>query len=107
MLTIYAEAGADCVFYMNVLSRHTIAQLVKEVKAPVSILARSENPGVAELQALGIARVSYGVAFARAAISAVRRLALEIQESGTITALKDAMSSPEMAALVSHGKTFV
>jgi 2-methylisocitrate lyase-like PEP mutase family enzyme len=102
---IYAEAGADCIFYMNVVSRDTIAQLVKEVKAPVSILARPENPGVAELQTLGVARVSYGAAFTRAAISAVRRLAMEIRESGTITALKDAISSPEMAALVSREKT--
>jgi 2-methylisocitrate lyase-like PEP mutase family enzyme len=102
---IYAEAGADCIFYMNVVSRDTIAQLVKEVKAPVSILARPENPGVAELQTLGVARVSYGAAFTRAAISAVRRLAMEIRESGTITALKVAISSPEMAALVSREKT--
>ncbi len=102
---IYAEAGADCIFYMNVVSRDTIAQLVKEVKAPASILARPENPGVAELQTLGVARVSYGAAFTRAAISAVRRLAMEIRESGTITALKDAISSPEMAALVEQRKT--
>jgi 2-methylisocitrate lyase-like PEP mutase family enzyme len=100
----YAEAGADCIFYMNVVGQHTIAQVVKEVKAPVSILARPENPGVAELQTLGVARVSYGAAFTRAAISAVKRLAIEIQESGSITALKDAISSPEMAALVSRGK---
>ncbi len=100
----YGEAGADCIFYMNVVSRDSIAQVVKEVKAPVSILARPENPGVAELQTLGVARVSYGAAFSRAAISAVRRLAMEIRESGTITALKDAISSPEMAALVSRAK---
>jgi 2-methylisocitrate lyase-like PEP mutase family enzyme len=100
----YAEAGADCIFYMNVVNRDTISRLVKEIKAPVSILARPENPSVAELQALGVARVSYGVAFTRAAISAVRRLAMEIRESGTVTALKDAISSPELAALVSRGR---
>lgn len=101
----YAEAGADCIFYMNAVSRDTIARLVKGVKAPVSILARPENPSVTELQTLGVTRVSYGAAFTRAAISAVRCLAMEIRDSGTITALKDAISSPEMAALVSRGKT--
>jgi 2-methylisocitrate lyase-like PEP mutase family enzyme len=101
----YAEAGADCIFFMSVASRDTIARLVKEIKAPVSILARPENPGVAELQALGVARISYGVAFTRAAISAAKRLAIEIRDSGTLTALKDAMSSPELAALVSRRKT--
>jgi hypothetical protein len=51
----YAEAGADCIFYMNVVSRDTIASLVKAVKAPVSILARPEAPSAAELQELGVA----------------------------------------------------
>ena len=96
----YAEAGADCVFYMNAATRDTIARLVKEVRAPVSVLARAETPGVAELQDLGVARVSYGAAFSRAAITAVRRLAREIRDSGTITTLKDAMSSQEVTALV-------
>ncbi|MBI4523885.1 MAG: isocitrate lyase/phosphoenolpyruvate mutase family protein [Deltaproteobacteria bacterium] len=96
----YAEAGADCIFYMNAVARDTIGRLVKEVQAPVSVLARPETPGVAELQDLGVARVSYGAAFTRAAISAVKRLALEIQESGTITALNETMSSAEMMALV-------
>ncbi len=99
----YAEAGADCIFYMNAVSQDTIRRLVKEVKAPVSILARPENPGVAELQALGVARVSYGSAFTRAAIGAVKRLAMEIRDRGTTTALRDAISSQEMAALVGRG----
>lgn len=99
----YAEAGADCIFYMNAVNQNTIRRLVKEVHAPVSILARPENPGVTELQDLGVARVSYGSAFTRAAISAVKRLALEIRDSGTITALTDAIASKEMAALVSKG----
>jgi len=49
---------------------------------------------------VGVARVSYGAAFTRAAMSAVKRLAMEIKEAGTISGLKEAMSSQEMAALV-------
>jgi len=96
----YAEAGADCIFYINAVTREVIARLVREVRAPVSVLARVETPSVAELQELGVARVSYGAAFCRAAITAVRRLALEIRDSGTITALKEAMTSQEMGSLV-------
>ncbi len=100
----YMEAGADCIFFMNAVKRETIARLVKEVQAPVSVLARPETPSVSELQDLGVARVSYGAAFTRAAISAVKRLATEIQDSGTITALKEAISTQEMQALVERGK---
>lgn len=101
---LYAQAGADCIFFLHLSARETIRQLVREIKAPVSILAGPECPGLSELQDLGVARVSYGAAFTRAAISAVRRLAVEIRDSGTITALKDAISSQDMRALVSRGR---
>ncbi len=101
---LYAEVGADCIFFLHIEERETIARLVKEVKAPVSILAGIKAPSVRELQDLGVARVSYGAAFTRAAITAVKRLAVEIRDSGTITALKDAVSSQEMRTLVSRKK---
>ncbi|MBI2991975.1 MAG: isocitrate lyase/phosphoenolpyruvate mutase family protein [Deltaproteobacteria bacterium] len=101
---IYAEAGADCVFFLHIEEREIIGRLAREIKAPVSILAGLKAPGARELQDLGIARVSYGSAFAKAAIGAVQRLALEIRDSGTATALKDAVTTQEMRALVSRGK---
>ena len=101
----YAEAGGDCIFFMHAISRDTISRLVKEVKAPVSVLAGPQTPSVSELQDLGVARVSYGSAFMKVAIGATRRLAQEIQDKGTITALKEAMQTPEIAALVARKKS--
>ncbi len=101
----YAEAGGDCIFFMHAGSRETIGRLVKEVKAPVSVLAGPQTPSVSELQDLGVARVSYGSAFMKVAIGATRRLAQEIQDKGTITALKEAMQTPEIAALVARKKS--
>jgi len=101
---LYAEAGADCIFFLHVSARETIGQLASEIKAPVSILAGLECPGVRELEELGVARVSYGSAFTRAAIGAVKRLAVEVRDSGSIAALKDAMTSQEMRVLVSSEK---
>jgi 2-methylisocitrate lyase-like PEP mutase family enzyme len=100
----YAEAGGDCIFYLGLHGRDTIGLLAKEVKAPISILAGPQSPSVRELQDLGVARVSYGSGFLKAAIGATKRLALEIQEKGTITALKEAMQTPEIAALVARKK---
>jgi 2-methylisocitrate lyase-like PEP mutase family enzyme len=96
----YAQAGGDCIFFMHAVSRETIGRLVKEVKAPISVLAGPQTPSVSELQDLGVARVSYGSAFMKAAIGATRRLALEIRDRGTITALKEGMQTPEIAALL-------
>ena len=100
----YAEAGGACIFFMHAASRDVIVRLVKEVKAPVSVLAGPQHPSVSELQDLGVARVSYGSAFLKAAIGATRRLAREIQTQGTVTTLKDAMQTPEIAALVARKK---
>ena len=96
----YAEAGGDCIFYLNLHSAETIGHVIKEVKAPVSILAGPQSPSVGELQELGLARVSYGSGFLKAAIGAAKKLALEIQQKGTVAALKEAMQTPEIGALL-------
>ncbi len=100
----YAEGGGDCIFYLNLHARDVIAKVVKEVLAPISILAGPQSPSVAELQDLGVARVSYGSGFLKAAIGGARRLAREILEKGTVTALKEGMQTPEISALVSKNK---
>lgn len=100
----YAESGADCIFYLSAVSKQAIATLVKEVRAPVSVLAGPKTPSVQELRDLGVARVSYGSAFLKVGIGAVKRLATEIREAGTITALKDGMEASEIAALVNKKK---
>jgi 2-methylisocitrate lyase-like PEP mutase family enzyme len=56
------------------------------------------------LQDLGVARVSYGSAFLKAAIGGTRKLAQEILEKGTITTLTEAMQTPEIAALIAKRK---
>lgn len=96
----YAQGGADCIFFLRADAKETIAILVKEVRAPVSILAGPQAPSVRELQDLGVARVSYGTAFHRMAMGAVKRLALELRDQGTYTSLKDGLPSSEIAALV-------
>ena len=100
----YAEAGSDCIFYLNLHSAEVIGKVAKEVKAPISILAGPQSPSVSELQDLGVARVSYGSGFLKAAITGARRLAQEILEKGTVTALKEAMQTPEINALVTRKK---
>jgi 2-methylisocitrate lyase-like PEP mutase family enzyme len=100
----YAEAGGDCIFYLNLHSRDAIGTVAKKVHAPVSILAGPQSPSVSELQDLGVARVSYGSAFLKAAMGATKRLAKEILDKGTVTGLKEGMQTPELSALVGAKK---
>jgi 2-methylisocitrate lyase-like PEP mutase family enzyme len=96
----YAEAGGDCIFYLFLHSAEIIGKLAKEVNAPISILAGPQSPSVSQLQDLGVARVSYGSGFTKAAITGAKRLAQEIREKGTCDLLKDGVQTPEIVDLV-------
>ena len=96
----YAEAGGDCIFYLNLHSAEVIGTVAKEVKAPISILAGPQSPNVKQLQDLGVARVSYGSGFLKAAISGTKKLAQEILEKGTCSLLKEGMQTPEITGVV-------
>jgi 2-methylisocitrate lyase-like PEP mutase family enzyme len=96
----YAEAGADCIFYLGVTDRDTIGKLVKDVTAPVSVFGFADTPSVAELQGLGVARVSYGSAFQRAALAALKRFAEGIREPNGHAAMREGMTGRELQELL-------
>ena len=100
----YAEAGGDCIFYLSLHDAKTIGTVAKEVHAPISILAGPQSPSVKELQDLGVARVSYGSGFLKAAITGAKRLAEEILAQGSCRMLKDGLQTPELGALVARRK---
>ncbi|HLH39053.1 MAG TPA: isocitrate lyase/phosphoenolpyruvate mutase family protein [Bryobacteraceae bacterium] len=88
-LNAYREAGADCLFAPGVGDRETIARLVKAVRGPLNILAVAGSPPIAEMQAMGVARVSVGSGPMRAAMGLVRRIARELRDSGTFNHMID------------------
>jgi 2-methylisocitrate lyase-like PEP mutase family enzyme len=97
----YAEAGADCIFILRPGERSIIETLVKEIKAPLSVLAGPDTAPIPELADIGVARVSYGASFSRVAISAAKRLADELLASGDPRALlHEAMPREEYLRLL-------
>ena len=79
-LRAYRDAGADCVFAPGVTDLATIETLVKAVEAPLNILATAAGPPIAELERVGVARVSTGSGVMRAAMGVVQRVARETFE---------------------------
>src|SRR5262249_18716817 len=69
-LNAYREAGADCLFAPGVRDPETIARLVKAVSGPLNILSAGAPP-VADLQALGVRRLSVGSGPMRATLGLV------------------------------------
>lgn len=96
----YAAAGADGIFVPGVVDAPTVSRLVAEVDAPLNILAGPGSPTVAELAALGVARVSLGSAVTGAAYAVARQAARELFESGTYTAVETRLSYDEVNSLM-------
>jgi 2-methylisocitrate lyase-like PEP mutase family enzyme len=89
-LSAYRDAGADCLFAPGVRDKSTIERLVRDLNAPLNILAGLESPPVPELQKLGVARVSLGSSPIRAALGLLSRMAEELKTSGTYEAMNGA-----------------
>ncbi len=56
----YLAAGADCVYPITLADHDLIGRFVTATQGPVNILSMPGAPSVAELTALGVARVSLG-----------------------------------------------
>jgi 2-methylisocitrate lyase-like PEP mutase family enzyme len=92
----YREAGADCLFVPSAIDKAAIGALVREIDGPVNILTVPGCPPIAELQALGVRRVSEGSGPMRATMMLARKIARELLDKGTYTSFhSDAIPYPE------------
>jgi 2-methylisocitrate lyase-like PEP mutase family enzyme len=57
----YLEAGVDCVFPITLWEPDALRRFTSEVRGPVNVVRLPQAPSLAELAALGVARVSWGV----------------------------------------------
>lgn len=102
-LNAFRSAGADCLFAPGVRDVETIGRLVKALNGPLNILATVGSPSLAELRALGVARVSLGGGPSRVALGAVRRFVRRLRADETFAALaEEAIPFAEMEALLSR-----
>ncbi|WP_432028635.1 isocitrate lyase/PEP mutase family protein [Streptomyces sp. 1222.5] len=95
----FLDAGADGIFVPGAVDPETIKALVAGIDGPVNILLLPGAPPVAELAALGVARISAGSGLAEAAHALVRRAARELLEEGTYGFLAGGYAYGELNAL--------
>jgi 2-methylisocitrate lyase-like PEP mutase family enzyme len=88
-LNAYREAGAQSLFAPGVKDQETIAQLANGVRGPVNILATAGTPPLAELEKLGVARVSVGSGPMRATLGLTARIARQLHDEGTFSLMTD------------------
>ncbi len=88
-LNAYHAAGAPSLFAPGVKDQETIAQLALGVAGPLNILATVGTPPIAELQQLGVARVSVGSGPMRATLGFLGRMARQLREEGVFTLMTE------------------
>jgi 2-methylisocitrate lyase-like PEP mutase family enzyme len=93
---VYRKAGADCLFVPGVRDPEVIRRLTAAIDGPVNILAVPGAPPVAELERLGVRRVSVGSGPMRATLALVTRIARELKEQGTYAAFSDALPGADV-----------
>jgi 2-methylisocitrate lyase-like PEP mutase family enzyme len=72
----YLAAGADCV-YPIVCPIEAIGDLARRIAGPVNVVAAPGVPGPAELERLGVTRLTFGGGLATAAYAEAARIASE------------------------------
>ena len=70
----YLAAGADCA-YPILAPNDAIAALVHRIDGPVNVVVQSGTPSPAELEELGVARLTWGSGLAKAAYDEAVRIA--------------------------------
>jgi len=103
----YLDAGATLVFMEGPRKREDIAEIVRSIRGPVSINmvgapgGKTPSINLADLRALGVARVSYPAITLASAGAAMRRALQTLTDKGDLDSIeRDLMSFADMIAVV-------
>ncbi len=98
----YLDAGSDCFYPIVLGDLETLRRLREAIEAPINVLAPTSGATLRELEAAGIARVSLGPALMWAALTAMRNIAVELQNYGSFDAFtRDMITTDEIKAYLS------
>ena len=95
----YLAAGADCIYPFGFIDMDTVGRLAKAIPAPINIVARAGAPPVAELQKLGVARVTIASGATLAVMSLIKSIGDGLRATGTFDGIGHSMNRPEAQKL--------
>lgn len=97
----YINAGADCFFPVALKNETVITQLVTSIKAPINLLAIPGIPTFNVIEKLGVARISLGPGFLKAAIQSMKNLAEELlQQNGYDKIMENTITTDYLKTLI-------
>ncbi|MGD0165834.1 MAG: isocitrate lyase/phosphoenolpyruvate mutase family protein [Gaiellaceae bacterium] len=98
----YRAAGADCLFVLGVMDGETIGRLVEALDGPLNVFAYPELPPLAELERLGVRRLSIGPQAQRAGFALTARIAEELLEKRELGFLSETPTRTEVERLLTE-----
>jgi len=99
----YRSAGADGIFVPGLADPEEIRAVAQGSPLPLNVMAWRGLPSAAELEALGVRRLSAGAGIIQAAYAKTRRLAAAFLETGASDAVtSESKSYPEINALLTN-----
>ncbi len=105
-LQAFEKAGADVLYAPGLPSLDAIRTVCAAVEKPVNVVMGLKGAAftIEELQDAGVKRISVGGAFARAALGAFMRAAIEVKDKGTFTFSADAIPDAEASGYMATSK---
>ncbi len=101
----YMAAGADCLYPIGAGDRDTVSQIVAGIGSPVNIYLRQGVASMSDLEAAGVRRLSLGPNLLRAAVQAMRQVAVQMRgHGGYDTFGEDVITSDEIRRIVRSGR---
>jgi len=100
-LQAFEKAGADVLYAPGLRDLATMRMVVQAVGKPLNVVMSAADPSLsaAEMEAVGVKRLSVGGALSRLALAAFMKGARQMQEEGAFTWVREAMPTPDLKAV--------
>jgi 2-methylisocitrate lyase-like PEP mutase family enzyme len=100
-LQAFENAGADVLYAPGLRDLETMRTVVQAIGKPLNVVMSAADPALtaAEMEAVGVKRLSVGGALSRLALAAFMKGAHEMKEQGGFTWVRDAMPTTDLKAV--------
>ncbi len=99
-LQAFEKAGADVLYAPGLRDLKTMKLVASSVGKPLNVVMSAADPGLsaAEMEAVGVKRLSVGGALSRLALAAFMKGAREMKDKGGFTWVRDSMPTKDLKA---------
>ena len=100
-LQAFEKAGADVLYAPGLYDLATMRTVVQSIGKPLNVVMSAADPSLtaAEMEAVGVKRLSVGGALSRLALAAFMQGAREMKERGGFTWMRNAMPTADLKAV--------